>query len=56
MSQTLSLSGSGTSGLLFDKRLGTNLVAAALIGAGFWFQNRGMRLFCIPDCLRFPVL
>jgi uncharacterized membrane protein YheB (UPF0754 family) len=35
MSQTLSLSGSGTSGILFDKRLGTNLVAAALIGAGF---------------------
>ena len=35
MSQTLAISGSGTSGILFDKRLGTNLVAAALIGAGF---------------------
>ena len=31
MSQTLPLSGSGTSGILFDKRLGTNLVAAALL-------------------------
>ena len=39
MSQTLSLSGSGTSGILFDKRLGTNLVAAALIGAGFWVSE-----------------
>jgi len=39
MSQTLAISGSGTSGILFDKRLGTNLVAAALIGAGFWVSE-----------------
>ena len=39
MSQNLSIAGSGTAGILFDKRLGTNLVAAALIGAGFLFSE-----------------
>ena len=39
MSRTLSLSGSGTSGILFDKRLGTNLVAAVLVGGGLWFSE-----------------
>ena len=39
MSQSLSIAGSGTAGILFDKRLGTNLVAAALIGAGFLFSE-----------------
>jgi uncharacterized membrane protein YheB (UPF0754 family) len=35
MSQSLSISGSGTAGIFFDKRLGTNIVAAALIGVSF---------------------
>jgi uncharacterized membrane protein YheB (UPF0754 family) len=39
MSKSPSISGSGTSGILFDKRLGTNLVAVALIGGGFLFSE-----------------
>ncbi|MBC8259814.1 MAG: DUF445 domain-containing protein [SAR324 cluster bacterium] len=39
MNQVLTLTDSGRSGTFFDKRLGTNLVAAALIGSGFWFNT-----------------
>ncbi|MED5516868.1 MAG: DUF445 domain-containing protein [SAR324 cluster bacterium] len=39
MNQTIANSGLGTSGKIFDKRLGTNLVASALICAGFWFSE-----------------
>ena len=39
MIQSPSISGSGTAGILFDKRLGTNLVAVALIGGGFLFSE-----------------
>ena len=39
MNQTIAISGLGTSGKIFDKRLGTNLVASALICAGFWFSE-----------------
>ena len=39
MNQTLSLTNSGTSRVIFDKRLGTNLVAAALVGGGLWINS-----------------
>ena len=39
MSQALSLSNTSTSGLFFDKRFGTNLVAALLVGSGFLFSE-----------------
>lgn len=39
MNQTITLSGSITSGKILDKRLGTNLIASALIAAGFWFTE-----------------
>jgi len=39
MNQALSLENPGTSGVFFDKRLGTNLVAAALVGGGLWFNG-----------------
>ena len=39
MSQTLLVANSGPSGVFFDKRFGTNLVAAALVGVGFWFSE-----------------
>ena len=39
MNQALSLENHGTSGVFFDKRLGTNLVAAALVGGGLWFNG-----------------
>ncbi len=39
MNQALSLENRGTSGELFDKRLGTNLVAAALVCGGLWFNG-----------------
>jgi len=39
MNQALSLENRGTSGEFFDKRLGTNLVAAALVCGGLWFNG-----------------
>ncbi|MBT5086716.1 MAG: hypothetical protein HOM71_04415, partial [Deltaproteobacteria bacterium] len=39
MNQTLSLKNNGNSGIFFDKRLGTNLVALALVGGGLWFNG-----------------
>jgi len=39
MNQALSLENRGTSGEFFDKRLGTNLVAATLVGGGLWFNG-----------------
>ncbi|MBS1254565.1 MAG: hypothetical protein MAG581_00360 [Deltaproteobacteria bacterium] len=39
MSQTLLLTDSRTAGVIFDKRLGTNIIAAALVGIGFWFSE-----------------
>ena len=39
MSKRLSISGSSIVGILFDKRLGTNLVATVLIGTGFLFSE-----------------
>ena len=39
MNQTLSLKNHGNSGIFFDKRLGTNLVALALVGGGLWFNG-----------------
>ena len=39
MSHSSSFSRSGTAGILFEKRLGTNLVAVALISSGFLFSE-----------------
>ena len=39
MNQALSLENRGTSGEFFDKRLGTNLVAATLVCGGLWFNG-----------------
>jgi len=39
MNQALSLENRGTSGEFFDKRLGTNLVAATLVCGGLWFND-----------------
>ena len=39
MNQALSHENHGTSGEYFDKRLGTNLVAVALVGCGLWFNG-----------------
>ena len=39
MNQALSLGNRGTSGEFFDKRLGTNLVAATLVCSGLWFNG-----------------
>ena len=39
MRQTILLTESKTSGIIFDKRLGTNLVAAALFVFGFWVSE-----------------
>ena len=39
MSQTISLPNTSASGLFFDKRFGTNLVAASLVGSGFLFSE-----------------
>lgn len=39
MTQPLSLASSGSKARLFDKRLGTNLVAALLVACGFWFSE-----------------
>ena len=39
MSQTILLTDSRASGIIFDKRLGTNLIAAALVVFGFWVSE-----------------
>ena len=39
MSQTILLTDSRASGIIFDKRLGTNLIAAALVAFGFWISE-----------------
>ena len=39
MSQTILLTDSRASGIIFDKRLGTNLIAAALVVFGFWISE-----------------
>ena len=44
MNQTLSLKNNGNSGIFFDKRLGTNLVALALVVAGYGLMAHGEKL------------
>ena len=39
MSQTILLTDSRASGIIFDKRLGTNLIATALVVLGFWISE-----------------
>ena len=39
MNQTLSLTNTGTTRVIFDKRLGTSLIAVALVFGGFWFNS-----------------
>ncbi len=39
MSQTILLTDSRGTGIIFDKRLGTNLIAAALVVFGFWISE-----------------
>ena len=39
MSQIILLTDSRVSGIIFDKRLGTNLIAAALVVFGFWISE-----------------
>ncbi len=39
MSQTILLTDSRASGIIFDKRLGTNLIAAVLVVFGYWISE-----------------
>ena len=39
MNQTLSLTNTGTTRVIFDKRLATNLIAVALVFGGLWFNT-----------------
>ena len=39
MSQTILLTDSRASGTIFDKRLGTNLIAAVLVVFGYWISE-----------------